>query len=255
MRSHDQAVIRQFDPQAQAYLASSVHADGPELQQAKALLRGLATPGMTLVDAGCGAGHLSFALAPLLAQVVAVDPAPGMLEVVRATAVARQLLQIRTQAAHVAQLPFPAAQFDIAASRYSAHHWLDVPAALRELRRVVKPDGHLLMIDLLGDESPLVDTHLQAMELLRDPSHVRDMSVSQWRTMIEQGGFRLIEERSWPVRLEFQSWVERMRTPPEVVTVIRAMQSGAPREVQEGLALEADGSFTPRTGLFWAQAA
>jgi ubiquinone/menaquinone biosynthesis C-methylase UbiE len=254
MHSHDQNVLRQFDPQAQAYLTSAVHAAGPDLLHARALVQRLATYGMTALDAGCGAGHLSFAMAPLVAEVIAVDASLSMLDVVRSTAAERQMPQIRTQNASVEQLQFADAHFDIVASRYSAHHWLDIPAALRELRRVAKSGGYLLMIDLLGDESPLVDTHLQAMELLRDPSHVRDMSGSQWRAMIEEAGFELLEERRWPVRLEFQSWVARMRTPPELVAAIRALQKGAPREVQEGLALEGDGSFTPRTGLFWARA-
>lgn len=42
-----------------------------------------------------------------------------------------------------------------------------------------------------------------------------------------------------------------MRTPAAFVIAIRALQSGAPREVQAGLAIEADGTFTLQTGLFW----
>jgi ubiquinone/menaquinone biosynthesis C-methylase UbiE len=254
MRSHDKAVLEQFDPQAQAYLTSAVHAAGPDLQHACQIVQKWAGPRTTMLDVGCGAGHLAFALAPAFTQAIAADPSPSMLETVKAAAAQRGLPQIEVRQASAEALPFAAASFDLVCSRYSAHHWRDVPAALREMRRVVRSGGMLLMIDVLGDETPLVDTHLQAMELLRDPGHVRDYSSSQWRMLLQQGGFGVQEEAAWPTRLEFSSWVARMRTPPETIAAIRRMQKDAPQEVWEGLAMETDGTFVPRTGLFWARA-
>jgi ubiquinone/menaquinone biosynthesis C-methylase UbiE len=255
MRNHDQAVVAQFDPKAQAYLHSAVHAAGPDLELARQLVRPFASPQASLLDVGCGAGHLAFALAPGYARVVAADLSPSMLATVRAAAVQRHLPQIEVQQASAQALPFPDGHFDVVCTRYSAHHWHDVPAGLREMRRVVRAGGALLVIDLMGDESPLVDTHLQAVELLRDPSHVRDYSPSQWRSMLQGAGFELQQQAFWPTRMEFDSWTERMRTPPASVTAIRALLAGAAREVREGLAVEPDGSFTPTTGLFLAAAA
>jgi len=48
--------------------------------------------------------------------------------------------------------------------------------------------------------------------------------------------------------------VARMRTPASRVAMIREVQREAPSEVQNALMLEADGSFTFTTGLFWAHA-
>jgi ubiquinone/menaquinone biosynthesis C-methylase UbiE len=249
MRNHDQTVVDQFDSRAHAYLTSAVHAAGPDLAEAVQLVRHL--PGrVSMLDVGCGAGHLSFALAPFFERAVATDPAPSMLATVRAAALQRGLPQIDVQEAKAEALPFAAGSFDLVCSRYSAHHWRDLPGALREMHRVARPGGMLLLIDLLGDESPLVDTHLQAIELLRDPSHVRDYSPSQWRRLLGEAGFALQHENCWPTRLEFRSWVERMRTPPASVAAIRSLLSHASMEVRTGLAVEPDGSFVPRTGLF-----
>jgi len=189
-----------------------------------------------------------------VARVVALDPAPGMLAMVRQAAASRGLPQIETIEGSADALPFAAAGFDLVCTRYSAHHWFDVPGALAEMRRVVKPDGCILVIDLLGEDHPLVDTHLQSIELLRDTSHVRDRSGTEWRSLLSRAGFERIEHNTWPTRLEFTPWVQRMRTPEALVTAIRLLQSGAPAEVQRALAIEADGSFTARTGLFWAHA-
>jgi len=253
VRSHDQSVVAQFDPKAEAYFASAVHSAGPDLQRAGHLVHQSGLDG-TMLDVGCGAGHLSFTLARHFQRVVAIDLSTAMLATVRAAAAQRDLPQIEVQQASAQALPFPDGHFDLVSSRYSAHHWHDVRAALREMRRVTRPGGLLLLIDIIGDESPLIDTHLQAIELLRDPSHVRDHSSSQWRAMLSEAGFDLHHEASWPTRLEFGSWIARMRTPPDVVEVIRTLLVNAAAEVRAGLAVEPDGSFVPLTGLFWARA-
>jgi ubiquinone/menaquinone biosynthesis C-methylase UbiE len=255
VRSHTEAVQEQFDPQAQAYLSSTVHAAGPDLRAARERVEQCLGGDAQVLDVGSGAGHLSFALAPAAARVVALDSSPGMLATVRKAAAARGLKQIETCEASATALPFAPASFDLVSTRYSAHHWLDVPQALKEMRRVVKPGGFILVIDLLGEAHPLVDTHLQSIELLRDTSHVRDRSITQWQSLLHQAGFCAIEQCTWATRLEFTSWVERMRTPAALVTAIRMLQAGAPAEVQRALNIEADGSFTAQTGLFWGAVA
>jgi ubiquinone/menaquinone biosynthesis C-methylase UbiE len=254
MRTHDRSVHDQFDPRAAAYLTSSVHAAGADLAAAISRVRELKPAPREALDVGCGAGHLSFALSPHVRRITAFDPSESMLATVRRAAAERGLAGIETAQGRAEQLPFDAERFDLVCTRYSAHHWLEVPAALKEMRRVVAPGGGLLVIDLLGEEHPLVDTWLQSIELLRDPSHVRDRSATEWAQLLNQAGFELLEQAAFPIRLQFGPWVERMRTPEELVTAIRALQERAPAEVRGTLALEADGSFTARTGLFWARA-
>lgn len=254
MRSHDRSVHDQFDPQAAAYLASSVHASGADLAAAARRASEIKPALREALDVGCGAGHLAFALAPHVGRIIAYDPSESMLATVRGAAAQRGLTGIETASGRAEQLPYAAGRFDLVCTRYSAHHWLDVPAALKEMRRVVVSGGALLVIDLLGAEHPLVDTWLQSIELLRDPSHVRDRSATEWTRLLTQAGFELLEQEAFPTRLEFGPWVERMRTPQPLVTAIRALQERAPAEVRSALSLEADGSFTARTGLFWARA-
>lgn len=250
MRTHNESVNSQFDSQANAYLSSAVHAQGSDLQAAGAyVVQHMMSSGVGL-DLGCGAGHLSFALAPALSKVVAADASPGMLEVVEKAAKQRELGHIETVQTMVESLPFADASFDVVATRYSAHHWGDVPAALSEARRVLKPGGLLLVIDVLGYENPLVDTHFQTIELLRDTSHVRDYAETEWQRMLAAAGFEIQDRQAWPVRLEFSSWVERMRTPELNVQAIRALQNVAPKQVHEALHYEDEGSFTMITGLF-----
>jgi hypothetical protein len=101
----------------------------------------------------------------------------------------------------------------------------------------------MLLIDTAGGESPLLDTHLQTIELLRDPSHIRNYTGREWIDMFREAGFEASLRQRWPVTLEFRGWVERMRTPPERVTAIQAVWRAAPDEVRQFFAVQPDGSF------------
>lgn len=253
MRTHAESVHEQFDPQGQAYLSSAVHAQGPELAYAERLVAQTLPATATALDVGCGAGHLSFRLCRLLSRVVALDPSAGMLATVAREAAARGLQSLATHQGSVESLPFADETYDLVATRYSAHHWSRMDAALAQMRRVTRAGGVLLLIDSLAPEEPLIDTHLQAIELLRDRSHVRNRSPSEWQRLLAAAGFEIVEHQRWPTRIDFASWIERMRTTTERVAAIRALQLMAPLEVQQALALEPDGSFVLHTGLFWAR--
>ena len=176
--AHTQVVQKQFGEQASAYLSSAVHAQGTEFAVLQAELAGQGAA--RLLDLGCGAGHVSFHVAPLVKEVVAYDLSQPMLDVVAAAAKDRNLDNIRTVHGAAERLPFAEGEFDFVFSRYSAHHWSDLGLALREVRRVLKPGGVAAFVDVLSPGSPLLDTYLQTVEVLRDTSHVRDYSGAEW---------------------------------------------------------------------------
>jgi ubiquinone/menaquinone biosynthesis C-methylase UbiE len=251
MRTHEQTVHSQFDPRAQAYLTSAVHSAGPDLDRARALVSAALPSDAPALDVGCGGGHLSFALAPHVGRMVALDPSPGMLAAVSAAAAAKGLGGVEVRQGHAESLPFEAGTFHLVCTRYSTHHWTRLEQALQEMTRVLAPGGRALIIDTLGHEDPLVDTFLQSIELLRDPSHVRNRSRTEWRSLLRAAGLTELDHAHWPLRLEFASWIARMHTPADRAAVIRSLQEGAPREVAQALQIEADGSFVIQTGLFW----
>jgi ubiquinone/menaquinone biosynthesis C-methylase UbiE len=248
-----QAVVaRQFGHTASAYLTSAVHAQGADLAALRDIAAALDKAPLVL-DLGCGAGHASFAVAPVVASVTAFDLSAQMLEVVAGAARERGLGNIVTRQGDVGQLPFGDAAFCMVVTRFSAHHWLDVPAALREVKRVLKPRGVLVVIDITAPESPLHDTTLQAVELLRDGSHVRDYRPSEWTAMLQAAGFHSERAGDWKLEMKFDEWTARMRTPAERVAAIRSLFASAPEETRDYFAMQADDSFTIDSTLFKAR--
>ncbi|MFL5804600.1 MAG: class I SAM-dependent methyltransferase [Roseiflexaceae bacterium] len=237
-----ESVQRQFGSVAANYTASPVHRGGPDLD---AMLAAAAPRGIERVlDAGCGTGHTALAFAPLVAEVVAVDMTEPMLDQGRRLAAERGLTNIAFQNGDVEQLPFPDASFDIVVSRYSAHHYPHPHVAVREFARVLRPGGVFLLVDVVAPDDPTQDTFLNAIELLRDPSHVRDHSVAQWLVMLEAAGLAGALLEIWALRLEFDSWVARMRTPLAAVAQLKALFDGAPREVRTAMALAGQDDYS-----------
>lgn len=237
-----QLVASQFGPRADAYVTSSVHAQGEDLQR----IAGWAAarkPARAL-DLGCGGGHVAFALAPHAGEVIAYDLSPDMLAAVAKTAAGKGLANIAVQQGRVESLPFADASFDMLVSRYSAHHWRGFDAALMEARRVLKPGGVAVFADIVAPADKLSDTWMQTIELLRDPSHQRDYSEAEWRDALERAGFKPGEPFTHRLRLEFSSWLARMATPPVQAEAIRALFAQTPAEVRAYLAIEADNSFS-----------
>ena len=230
-----------YAPRAQDYVTSAVHSAGPDLERMAAELRG--RPDARVLDLGCGGGHVSYCVAPHVGSVVAVDPTVAMLDAVRRTAAERGLGNISVREAAAEALPFADGSFDAVLCRYTAHHWPDLPAGLREARRVVVPGGLGIFVDSVAPAEPAMDSHLQAIELLRDPSHGRNHTVEQWRAMLAAAGFAVEEVSVRPVRMEFATWAARTRTPPVMAAAIRALQEGASEAVRRQFAMGPDGSW------------
>jgi SAM-dependent methyltransferase len=252
-RTHEALVDQQFGSRAAAYLTSAPHAQGADLAALAALVTGAG--GARVLDLGCGAGHVSFHAAPHVKEVVAYDLSPDMLNVVARAAAERGLTNIATRQGVVERLPFDDASFDIVLSRYSAHHWQDFEAGLREAARMLKPNGAAAFVDAISPGTPLLDTHLQAIELLRDPSHVRNYSRAEWESALIRAGLRPGTVSVHNVRLDFRSWVERMRTPKVQIDAIRALQEAMSARVTRYFDIAADGSFTLDVGMFQASKA
>ena len=115
-------------------------------------------PGETVLDAGCGTGTLAIAAKRRVGPngtVYGIDLSPEMIARARNKA-GKAGLEVDFRNASIEALPFPDAQFDVALSTLMLHH---LPrkireTGLREIRRVLKPDGRVLVVDFGQSERP-----------------------------------------------------------------------------------------------------
>lgn len=121
------------------------------------LRRAVLLPGMRFLDVAAGSGALSIPAARLGAQVLAIDQSARMLELLSARARSEGLsIETRIMDGHALELAD--SSFDMAGSQFGVMLFPDMPKGIREMTRVVKPGGRVLMtvygnphkIDFLG---------------------------------------------------------------------------------------------------------
>lgn len=241
------SIEQQFGPAAADYAEFGYHAAGPDL--APMLEAGALLGTERVLDIGSGAGHTALLFATEAREVVASDPTAAMLDQGRRLAALRGLSNVSFELTLAESMPFPDASFDRVTSRQSAHHYADVPAALREVARVLKPEGSFVLIDTFSPADDEFDDFLNQIELLRDSSHVRDYRVSEWAEMFAEVGFGLADLEAWDIPLEFENWVTRSRTPDEEVAALRSCFVEASDRVRKRFHVQDDCSWSVPIGL------
>ena len=141
-----------WSDRAEAYRTSATHAAGVDLDAVVELCNPHA--GVKALDVATGGGHVARRLREEGAEVVTVDPAPGM----RADVVCP-----------AEDLPFADGSFDVVVTRIAAHHFADIGKAVGEMARV--SNSVVVVADMLYRTE-----EEQEAEKLRDPTHVRSLS-------------------------------------------------------------------------------
>jgi ubiquinone/menaquinone biosynthesis C-methylase UbiE len=143
------------------------------------------------LDVGTGAGALAFALAPLVREVVGLDPVPELLELARA----RSRPNTEFVEGDGAELPFPDSSFDLVGTHRTLHHIAQPERVVAEFARVTRPGGHVLVVDQLAPDDAAAAAALHEFETARDLSHMRLLTDSELRDLFAANALALVRER------------------------------------------------------------
>ena len=191
-------VQERFGTYAATYATSPPHAKGNSLLR----LVELVAPRQTWIalDIATGAGHVALALAPRLAHAVASDLTPQMLGVARGLARERGILNISFAEMRAEALPFADAAFDLVACRIAPHHFDDVGKFVAEAARVLRRGGVFGLVENISPDASMMEgdagalsaaaNEYNAFEKLRDPSHVRCLTLTEWRDLAARAGLK-----------------------------------------------------------------
>lgn len=211
----------QFGRVASKYRCSADHVDVEDLDL---LFTGLALdPSHRVLDVATGGGHTAVALSGLVRSVVSSDLTPAMLREARTLATETRADNVTWIAADAEALPFRAESFDRVTCRIAAHHFPDVRAAVAEMTRVTRPGGRIGIIDSVVPGEPSLDTYLNGIEKVRDPSHVRSYRVEEWLEFLAGAGLLLLQSASLWKTHSFPEWVARTGQPKAVQKEVEAM--------------------------------
>lgn len=243
----DETIRRQFDRAAAAYGTSPIFAHGHDL----ALLVETTAPtaAMTVLDVGCAAGHTALAFAPHVRAVVGVDLSRDMLAEASRQAATRGITNVRWEEANAAALPYADATFDIVACRMVAHHFPSLLPPLTEMARVLRSGGQLLVVDSISPEDDTLAAFINEVEVLRDPSHSRDWTITEWQAAGKEIGVPFDVVTRWDLPLDFADWTARQQTPPAAIARLEALFDTASPAARDAFAVV---TTPPRSFHLWA---
>jgi ubiquinone/menaquinone biosynthesis C-methylase UbiE len=221
MSSHRDRILDQFSRQAVPFSTAPAIRDDRALQL---LVEAAATTADdTVLDVACGPGLVACAFARVARQVTGIDITPAMIERAETLAAQARIANLRFQVGDVLPLPFPDAGFTIVVTRFAVHHFPDPAAVLAEMRRVCRPGGRVVVADLMASPDPAKAAAFHRMEMLRDPSHARALTLDELRGLVRDAGLGVPSERFWRMDIDVDGLLERSFPVPGSEATIRQM--------------------------------
>ncbi len=227
----------QYSRQAEYYTRSAVHATGETLQ----LVVDWARPrsNQKALDIATGTGFTAFALAPHLAHIVGYDLTTEMLGHAKNLRQQRDLANVCFVQGVAETLPFRSDSFDIVVSRTAPHHFQSIDSFMAESMRVAKSGGLVIVVDTSVPGVPHIDDWQNKVEIMRDPSHVKNLSIDEWHDLFKKHGLEIVDSSTdYRTHLEFWDWVERSGTPSETVNELHHLFLNAAPEIKETFQIE-----------------
>jgi SAM-dependent methyltransferase len=238
--AHKSRVRAQFGAAASAYVASATHAEGEDLDQLVRWAEGGAD--RVALDVATGGGHTALAMAPLYGRVVASDLTDEMLEAARDHARRRGATNLEFRLADAEDLPFDDGSFDLVTCRIAPHHFGDVSRFVREVARVLRPDGMFLLEDSVAPGEPDAAAFLNRVEKLRDTTHVRTLSRVEWLACIADAGLVVEADEIHAKTHPFRGWVDRAQVSPDDRSKLEELFRTTDPEIRANLRIVLDGA-------------
>lgn len=189
---------------------------------------GLSEKGRILeVAAGtCAFGRF---LAPYATELVELDATEAMLEAGRAAGEQAGITNATYVIGVAEALPFPDASFDAVATRLAFHHFEDPSVVCREMCRVLRPGGKVLILDMLAPEEETRDL-ADRLQTLRDPSHVRCLSEAEFAQLLADNGAEIEHSETALIPMDLEAWMNQTNTSPahraEITAVLETELAG-----------------------------
>ncbi len=222
MSSHNEVVRESFTTQAKAFAANPWVTDEERIRRlvAAARLKG----DERVLDIATGPGYIAEAFARAAREVIGVDLTAAMLAIGEERTKERRISNVSFRIGDVQNLPFDKEEFDVVVSRLALHHMQNPAQVVREMTRVCRLGGTVLVEDIHGSEHPERAAYQDHWEKLRDPSHVRVLPISELLRLFREAGLETDRVSTFEdLCPEVERWLATTQVPPEDAAEVRRL--------------------------------
>jgi SAM-dependent methyltransferase len=234
-------VRRQFGAHAQNYVTSPDHSKSESLDRLLSVVQPQAD--WRVLDVATGGGHTARALAPQVREVVATDLTVEMLAAAERFIRGQGLDNVSFREADAISLPFANGEFDLVTCRIAPHHFPDCARFVQEAARVLRPGGVAAVIDNIVPADLLAARHINAIETLRDPSHVWAYTQADWLDFFAAAGLTVTHNEVFRKVRDFDFWTSMMSVDEKTKDRLRVLILQAPAPALAALSPEESGGM------------
>jgi ubiquinone/menaquinone biosynthesis C-methylase UbiE len=236
---HQERILDQFTRQATPFSTANTITDANALRMIVEAAQ--AGPGDTVLDVACGGGIIVCAFAPVVKHATGIDMTPAMLDRARQHAAEKGVANVSWDQGDVGALPYADGAFDIVVTRFSMHHFLDPVSVLREMVRVCAPGGRVVVVDMYASDDPAKAAEWNKLEKLRDPSHVRCLTLPELQGLFGPAGLGTPRPSFYELRDEVRNLLKRSFPNPGDDVKIIAMFAASAEDDRMGIPVQRDG--------------
>jgi ubiquinone/menaquinone biosynthesis C-methylase UbiE len=236
---HQERILDQFTRQATPFSTANTITDANALR----MIVAAASPGPddTVLDVACGGGIIVCAFAPEVKHATGIDMTPAMLDRARQHAAEKGVANVSWDQGDVGSLPYADGTFDIVVTRFSMHHFLDPVGVLREMVRVCAPGGRVVVVDMYASNDPAKAVEWNRLEKLRDPSHVRCLTLPELKGLFGTAGLPAPQATFYELRDEVRNLLKRSFPNPGDDVKIIEMFTASAMDDRMGIPVQRDG--------------
>ncbi|MGH9397418.1 MAG: class I SAM-dependent methyltransferase [Terriglobia bacterium] len=211
-KKHRGVIQKQFTRTIDAFSKYAVRDSAETLAERVAYAK--AQPDDLVLDVACGPGTLVLAFAPLVKFARGIDVTLAMLMRAREYQQERQITNAAFDRGDAEQLPYPDSAFSLVTCQFAFHHMTKPEAALKEMLRVTRPEGRLMIVDTVAPESDEKwDLH-NRVEVIRDPSHTASLRLTAFLNMFDRLGLEAVRQTVKRQPRSFDQWMLRAGLDP-----------------------------------------
>jgi Methylase involved in ubiquinone/menaquinone biosynthesis len=175
-----------------------------------------ARPGDSVLEVGSGTANFLTLFEDVAGQLIAVDLTHGMLRTAKTNHPG--VLAVQGEGS---RLPVASRSVDLVATAQVLHHIHHPVPVIKEMGRVAKDGGYVLVVDQVASERLEEALVMNELELIRDPSHAISRPASALRVVVQAAGLEIVDERLWEGRNTFSQWMWPGEFPEERIERVR----------------------------------
>lgn len=181
----------------------------------------------SVLDLVTSVGSVALAIAPLVDSVDAMDPDEHVLDEAKTAANAVGLSNVNFIVSEPCKIPSKTERYTLITARMALRHTHEPQTCLKEIHRVLKPGGRLILIDSLRPLQPELATFFENLQRQRDPSYLRSYNLEELESFLDKEGFDIDLIEIFPREYDFINWASRPVPDFDKIRMLGMMFQGA----------------------------